>query len=283
MEQKKDLSLVNCIATSLLAYFITVPGHELLHLLTHMIYGDKLLYYSACAVDAVVTDYSSMPLFHRIMDAGASACILNAIFGIILVIVLLKKKMGPMLRVFLIQLMGAQISQGFGYFMIGGFFGVGDWGNVFNVLTDQPGLVTVFRITLSIIGSAGIVALFFILNHMSYYFIKDSENKKERMHVAARLHLPMFIIGVVVGTVVWAMSPVVKSGELSFGIGLFFDLMWVPFFWGFMFTGVMKTLPPKESRFLYPLPAEPHHFLLAAGIVLILVDIFVFGPGIFFS
>ena len=78
--QKKNASLVNCIALGLLAYFITVPGHELLHLLTHMIYGDKLLYYSAEAVDAV-TDYAGLSLFSKIMNAGASACILNAISG----------------------------------------------------------------------------------------------------------------------------------------------------------------------------------------------------------
>ena len=34
--------------------------------------------------------------------------------------------------------------------------------------------------------------------------------------------------------------------------------MWIPFFRGFMFKGVMNVLPPKESRFLYPLPARPN-------------------------
>lgn len=281
--QKKDYSLINCIALGLLVYFITVPGHELLHLLTHMIYGDKLLYYSAEAVDAVA-DYAGLSLFSKIMNAGASACILNAVFGIVLLIVLLKvRKMGPMLRVFLIQLMGAQICQGFGYFMIGGFFSVGDWGNVFSVISDRPGLITALRIILSVTGSAGIVGLFFILNYFSYDFIRDSEDKKERLSVASKLHLPLFVIGVVVGTICWAMSPVVKSGELSFMIGIFFDLMWIPFFWGFMFTGVMKTLPPKKSHFLYELPGKPNWILLGLGIALILVDILAFGPGIYFS
>ena len=102
-----------------------------------------------------VTDYAGLSLISKIMNAGASACILNAVFGIILLIVLLKvRKMGPMLRIFLIQLMGAQICQGFGYFMIGGFFGVGDWGNVFSVISDRPGLITALRIILSVTGSA---------------------------------------------------------------------------------------------------------------------------------
>ena len=59
--------------------------------------------------------------------------------------------------------------------------------------------------------------------------------------------------------------------------------MWISFFRGFMFTGVMNLLPPKESRFLYPLPAKPNWFLLAAAVILILVDIFLFGPGICYT
>ena len=120
MEKRKDLSLVNCIATSLIACFITVPGHELLHLLTHMVYGSKLLYYSAGAVDATVADWTRLSVFDRIMVAGGSASIINAVIAIILLIVLLKSKgLKPMMRVFLTQLMGAQFVQGIGYFLIG--------------------------------------------------------------------------------------------------------------------------------------------------------------------
>ena len=56
--------------------------------------------------------------------------------------------------------------------------------------------------------------------------------------------------------------------------------MWIPFFRGFMLTGVMNLLPPKESRFLYPLPARPNRLLPAAAVILIPADIFLFGPGI---
>ena len=183
MKSGKDMSILNCAATAMLACFITVPGHELLHLLTHMIYGSKLLYYSAGAVDAIVPDYSILSPFHRIMVAGGSASVLNALFGIILLIVLMKVRMGPLVRTFLTQLMGAQFVQGIGYFLIGGVFGAGDWGNVYAQLTEYPGLVTFLRITLSLIGAVGIVALFFFLNHLSYCFIyrlsgKAAEKRK---------------------------------------------------------------------------------------------------------
>ena len=59
--------------------------------------------------------------------------------------------------------------------------------------------------------------------------------------------------------------------------------MWIPFLRGFMFTGVMNVLPPKESRFLYPLPAKPNRLLPAAAVILIPSDIFLFGPGICYT
>lgn len=70
MKKQKDMTLVNCISTALLACFITVPGHELFHLLTHMVYGSKLLYYSAGAVDAAVADWESFSVFDRITLTG---------------------------------------------------------------------------------------------------------------------------------------------------------------------------------------------------------------------
>ena len=284
MKQNKDLSTINCIATSLLAYFFTIPVHELFHLLTDYAYGDKVICYSAGAVQPMeLIDYMSLPVFDRIMVKGGSASIINAIIGIILLIVLLKATLKPLTRVFLTQLMGGHLSVGIGYFMIGGLFGAGDWGNVFSALTDHPETITTLRIILSFTGCTGIVALFFILNYMSYYFIKDPDNKKERLHVAFNLHLLMLLIGFPVGMIVTLLSPANKTGELSLFLGLFYNMMWIPFFWGFMFTGVMKTLPPKKSRFLYEIPKKPNYYLFALGIILILIDIFILGPGIYLN
>ena len=58
--------------------------------------------------------------------------------------------------------------------------------------------------------------------------------------------------------------------------------MWIPFFWGFMFTGVMKVLPPKQSRFRYDIPAKPNWVLLAIGLILTAFSFIVLGPGIKF-
>ena len=279
MKSGKDMSILNCAATAMLACFITVPGHELLHLLTHMIYGSKLLYYSAGSVDAAVQDYSVLSPFHRIMVAGGSASVLNALFGIILLVVLMKVQMGPFVRTFLIQLMGAQFVQGIGYFLIGGLFGVGDWGNVYANLTEYPGLVAFLRITLSIVGAVGIVALFFILNHFSYCFIQNKDDKGERRYVAFRLHLLLLIIGFALGMICTALSPMMKTGELSIGLGFLFNLMWIPFFWAFMYTGYLVK-PPKKEMFLYHLPRKANYLLFSISVILVLIEIFVLGPGI---
>ena len=284
MRREKDYSWMNCISTALLAYFFTIPLHELFHALTYLAYGDRVVCFSAGAVlSAQELDLSSLPVFHRIMVAGGSASILNAIIGVCLIFVVLKVRMGPTTRVFMIQLTGAHLTEGFGYFMIGGLFGLGDWHNVFLSLQDRPELIAPLRTTLAVVGSAGVVGLFFLLNVFSYYFIEDKENKKERLRVASRLHLLMLILGFSLGMLVTALSPANESGELSLGIGALYNMMWIPFFWGFMFTGVMKTLPPKESRFLYKLPEKPNYALWAAGLALILIDVFVFGPGIWFQ
>ena len=279
----KGKSILNCLATAMLAVFITVPGHELLHLLTHVIYGSKLVCYSAGAVDAVVADMESLSPFHRIMVAGGSASIINVIIGIVLAVILVKAKLKPMARLLMTQLMGAQAVQGVGYFMIGGLFGAGDWGNVYRALADWPGLVSALRIGLSVLGVAGILGLFFFLNYLSYYFIEDKDSKAERMHVAVGLHLLPLIVGFSLGMICSFMSPMAGTGALSIGESVLFSFMWIPFFWGFMFTGVMKTLPPKTSRFLYRLPEKPDWVLLCVAVILILIDIVIFAPGIWFN
>ncbi len=279
MNKKKDFSLLNCIATGLLAIFLTVPFHEFLHFLTFYVYGDKVSIFSAGAVDQVgLIDPESLSTFGKIMYHGGSASIINAIIGIVLFVILIKaKKMKPMMRVFLTQLMGAQMVQGIGYFMLGGFFGVGDWGNVFAAL--EPGLATALQIILAIIGGAGVVGIFFALNYMSYYFIEDKDNRIERRNVAFKLHMTVLIFGVIIGLICSAISPMNATGELNLGMGLLFNMMWIPFFWAFMFTWVMVK-PPKKSRFLYKLPEKLNVPLLIIAIILTLVDICWFGPGI---
>ncbi len=283
MKQTKNMSWLNCIATGLLVYILTIPMHELFHALTYLVYGDKVNWFSAGAVEGAHTvDMMSMSPFNRIMYAGGSASILNFIIAMIILIILIKvKKMCPTLRVIMIQLFGAQMATAVGYFFFGGLIGMGDWGNVWNALSDMPGLVTTLRITLSIIGAVAIVFTFFVLNYYSYDFIHDPADKKERFSVAIKLHMTMFIMGMTVPFLTMIKSPMIAAGELSFLDVFFFNMAWIVFFWGFMFTWVMVK-HPKESRFKNDLPAKPNIVLLLISVILVCLDIFILGPGIIF-
>ena len=280
MKQKNDLSLINCVASSLLAYFFTVPVHEFIHLLTSYAYGDKCAVFSAGAVEPLhLIDYQALPPSHRIMVAGGSASILNVIIGLILAAVLLKKRLKPVSRMFLTQLMGGHLTEGFGYFMFGGLIGMGDWGNVFSCFPDDPGFVMGMRIVLTVVGVFGYLFIFFILNHLSYSFIKDPADEKQRFYTAVRLHLPMFILPFIMACLVMIPSPMIKEGAITYAETLFWNMAWIAFFWGFMFTWKMVK-PPKKSRWLYDLPEEPLYAFWIAAVAVSLFDIFVLGPGI---
>ena len=60
--------------------------------------------------------------------------------------------------------------------------------------------------------------IMFVLNHMSYYYIEDPANKKERVSVAAKLHLIALITGVIVHFAGWMQSPYYKSGAIGMGV-----------------------------------------------------------------
>lgn len=282
-EARRDLSLVTCIGTSFIAYFLTVPFHEFLHLITHYAYGNKVEWYSAGAVQSIdLIDYYSLSPFQRIMVAGGSASIINAIIAVALIIALFTVRMGPTLRVFLTQLMGGQLVQGMGYFLMGGLFGMGDWGNVFSYLNDSPGLVLALRISLSVIGATGVTFLFTYLTWCTYYFVRDPADRRERRGVAVRLHLLMFLTGMGVGLLSMLRSPMVLSGDLGLGSVLVFNMMWFPFLIAFAYAwlGIMVNPAKQSGRFLYLLDHEPNFVIFFVGVALVLVDILVFGPGI---
>ena len=280
MNQKKSLSVINCIATCLLAFILTIPMHELFHLLTFYSYGfgDQITVFSATCVgfDETKVAFESLTPFHRVMAAGGSASILNTLIGIVLFIVLLKCRIGAMMRVFLTQMMGAQLATGFGYFFIDPLTLLGDWGNVFSCFYNAPTMVLTMRIMLFIIGSVGIVFTFFALNYMSYYFIENPADKHERLYVATRLHLVMLIVATIIGCIGGMISP--TSGGTYFAV-IFANMEWIVFFWAFMFTWSMVK-HPKKSRYLYSLPQSPNYLLLVISVVLILINIMVLGPGV---
>lgn len=283
MEQKRDYSIINCIATALLAYFFTIPFHESIHAVTHILYKDRILCFSAGAVEYVgLVDFSVMAPFHRIMSGG-SASILNAIIGLIIMIVLFKvREMPALLRVFLTQLMGGQLLEGFGYFMLG-TFSIGDWEGVFKLFADSPGTVLALRIVLAVLGFGTMVPILYLFTYITYHFIEVPSDKEERKRVSFRLNLILFLVAYVVGGLATINLPIIKSGEMPYWMFLLFNAMWMLYLVAFFYVwGGIMVKPPKKSLLRSKIPVEPHPIVWAIAVVLTLVDIIVFGPGIYF-
>lgn len=278
MNDERNYSLINCIAGCLMAYILTIPVHELYHLITCFIYGEKVKAFYSTAVENMETiDLKTLSPFNRVMLAGGSASILNAITGIIVFIILLKvKEMTPMLRVVLIQYMGMQLCEGFGYFLIGGF-GIGDWGNVFDAFPKSTA-TTAARIGLTSIGAIAVVFIIFSLLYFSYDFVKDPQDKKERKKVGIYLHIMTFIVATIVAVAITFSSIIVKTIPLP--IIFIFQLIWIPFFWAGLYTYLLDGRAPKESRYLYDLPKEKHIVFWIVSVILVLLDLFVLGHGI---
>lgn len=276
--EKRDFSIINCIATALLAYFFTVPFHEFLHLVTHLIYGNKINVFSSTYVNYDdLFNFSFHSPFHRIMSGG-SASILNAILGILLFFILTRVHTMPsMLRLFLTQLMGGQLMEGFGYFLIGGLFAIGDYNVVFSYFPESPGFVTGMRIFLSAVGIISAFVILYILTYMTYSFVEDPTDKAERKYVSLRLNLCLFLT--VIGAV-FCLTLVVGGDVMT----IFYNSMWflylVAFFYGW--HGIMVK-PPKESKFRCIIPKEAHPAIWGIAVVLTLINIFILGPGIHFN
>jgi hypothetical protein len=274
---------LNCLSSALLAYFFTVPFHEFLHFVTFYIYGHKVEYFSAGSVGPVyLYDLHELPPFHRIMAAGGSASITNAILGVVLFILLIKIRNIPsMLRLFLTQLMGGQLLEGFGYFLIGGYFQAGDWGNVFSYF-DSPGTIAVMRIILAVIGTVSPVLILYISINMTYYFIQNPSDKAERKRVSAGINLILFLASYIVGGLACINLPEVRNGELPYWLFLIYNGMWFLYLVTFFYAwGGIMVKPPTESVFRCSLPKKPYPIIWGLAIVLTLIDIFVFGPGVY--
>ena len=269
--------ILHYLATAMLAYFFTIPFHEFIHLVTHLIYGDKITGFTAGSVSYdQIYDYAHSAIFHRIMSAG-SASILNAIIGITLFIILIKNhKLPAMLRLFLTQLMGGQLLEGIGYFLIGGLFAIGDYNIVFSYFPENPGFVTGMRIFLSVTGIIGAYAILYILTYMVYFFVEDPSDKTERKNVSIRLNLCLFLTVI---SICFCLK-LVAGGDI---MSLFYDSMWFLYLVAFFYAwhGIMVK-PPKESKFRCSIPKEAHPIIWGTAVVLILIDIFVFGPGLHF-
>ncbi|MBQ7505029.1 MAG: hypothetical protein IJT79_06920 [Ruminococcus sp.] len=283
--KSRAFMIINCLALMIIAANLTSPVHEATHMLTQVAAGMKpefLGFGINSTAGTVSVDMNSF--FWKLMYEG-SAALMNVAVGFILLLILSKIRFGPLSRAFMLMLTIMHLSMGFGYFLRDGIAyspnnGMGDWCKVLDRFDGSIAL----RIGMLVVGSAGILLTFYIAYRQAYHFIKNNNDKKERNTVASALYLFPFILFSVVYTLLGLVSPLAAEigavNSLIFGaITNVFGM--ITFFWGYMFTAIMVK-PMKKSIYYFSPCADKKIILWIGAAALLLFDVFVLCPGIYF-
>ena len=98
------------------------------------------------------------------------------------------------------------------------------------------------------------------------------------------MNLPLALSGVAIGTLASLRLPEVTNGHLPTWLFMLYNTVWTLYIVIFFYAwGGIMVKPPKESRMKCELPTEPHPVIWCLAVVLILIDIIVFGPGLYIN
>ena len=263
---------------------LTAPVHEATHLLTQMIAGAKPVLLAFGCADTVNPTANIDTVFWKIMYSG-SAALMNIIIGFILLIVLKKCRLGPLSRPFVLLLTLMHLSMGFGYFLRDGILyqpgsdNLGDWAKVLQNFDGSLAL----RIGMLVVGSLGILFVFYVAWRQAYHFISDNNNKRERNRVASAIYLFPYLANAVVFTLVELRGPIAAESMGNFLIisPIINIFGMIGFFWGYMFVAHMVK-PRRDNVFCFSPCAAKQPVLWIAAIAVIVFDVFVLCPGIYF-
>ena len=281
--------ILNCLALGIIAMNLTAPVHEATHLLTQMIAGAKpevLAFGCAGTVEGTATANLDS-IFWKVMFSG-SAVLMNILIGTVLLIVLKKARLGPLSRPLVLMTTLMHYIMGFGYFLRDFFLydpdpapdvEQGDWAKV---LENFNGNI-VLRIAMLVVGSLGVLFVFYIAWRQAYHFISDNNDKKERSRVVSALYLFPYLCNAVVLTLVELRGPVARASMESFLIisPIINIFGMIGFFWGYMFVAHIVK-PRKDNVYYFSICDEKKPVLWIAAIAVILFDAFVLCPGIWF-
>lgn len=191
-KKERLYTIVNLIATGIIAMSLTGPVHEFTHLVTQLIAGCTPEVFSYAAVSTGGTPSVNLDSFiWKIMYEG-SAALLNIVVGLVLLLVLNKVKMKALSRAFVVQLTLMHLCMGFGYFLRDGILysdgtNLGDWAKVIGRFGGSGAL----RVTLVVLGCIGILLTFYIAFYEAYHFIGDNNNRPERRMVSSTLYFSL--------------------------------------------------------------------------------------------
>ena len=276
--------ILNCLALGIIAMNLTAPVHEATHLLTQIAAGAQPVHLAFGSADTIDPTTNIDTFFWKVMYAG-SAALMNIVIGFILLIILKKCKLGPLSRPFVLLWTMMQLSMGFGYFLRDGIAynpgpdNLGDWAKVLENFNGNLAL----RIGMLVVGSLGILFVFFIAYRQAFHFISDNNDKKERNRVASALYLFPYLCNAVVFTLTELNSPVAKQSMAAFLVicPIINVFGMIGFFWGYMFVAHMVK-PRKDNVYYFSICSQKKVALWIVALAVIAFDAFVLCPGIYF-
>ena len=284
-KSSRTFMIINCIALGIIAMNLTAPVHEATHLITQMLAGAKpevLAFGCAGTVDPTA-DISTV--FWKVMYSG-SAALMNIVIGTVLLIVLKKFRLGSLSRPLVLMMTMMHYSMGFGYFLRDGILyspdpdaQLGDWAKVLQRFDGS----NVLRVGLLIVGSLGILFVFYIAYRQAFHFISDNNDKKERNRVASAIYLFPYLFNAAAFTLVELNSPIAKDDIQAFLIisPIINVFGMIGFFWGYMFTAHIVK-PRKQNVYYFSPCAEKKIVLWVISTAVLAFDAFVLCPGIYF-
>ncbi len=287
MKNKKSrvFLILNCLALGIIAMNLTAPVHEATHLITQMIGGAQPTWLAFGSADTVNPTADLNSFIWKVMYEG-SAALMNIVIGTILLIILKKFRLGPLSRPLVLMTTIMHYSMGFGYFLRDGILyspdpdaQLGDWAKVLQRFDGS----NVLRVGLLIVGSLGILFVFFIAYRQAFHFISDNNDKKERNRVASAIYLFPYLFNAVAFTLVELNSPIAKDNIQAFLVisPIINVFGMIGFFWGYMFTAHMVK-PRKQNVYYFSPCAEKKIVLWIVSAAVLAFDAIVLCPGIYF-
>ncbi len=267
--------LINILAISFVAVFITQVGHEATHGILATLVGAKWTQFNFFFIDHKWLGESSRT-GDLIITGGAA--IMNILIGILAAYFFNQKAFASRatLRLFLFYLAAYNTFTGFGYLFTDPLFyqkggeNLGDWKKI----VDMFGGGWNVRLPIALIGAAGTLWMFMWIGHNAQAFITD---QTQRMKTCVQLMLVPYLVW---NLVIVALGSFLPFPEISVIIAIHYFFGYFGIFWGTFMAGIWIQIKGEFTR--TELQESLQINWLVSAIILLLIAIFILLPNINF-
>lgn len=266
--------ILNILAVSFSALFITQVGHEATHGILTLLVGAKWT-----QLNLFFSDHQwageSVRSGEMILTGGAA--IFNILLGLAAVYFFFHPSTASRstFRLFLFYLALYNTFTGFGYLFTDPLFyqrggeNLGDWKKIIDMLGGGWNA----RLPIALIGAAGTLWMFLWVGRNAHAFFTE-----ERMKSAIQLLLVPYLVW---NTVMVMLGFFLPFPEISIIIAIHYFFGYFGIFWGTFMAGIW--MKPKQGLTVSHLPEEIQTGWLVTSCILLIAAIFIFLPTIKFT